>query len=71
MFSTCNCFDHNDENKDHILEPVYLDPFKADIYSAGLTIYETATGHSVRGMNNSSNEQMKCFNEINKLALPR
>ena len=48
-----------------------MDPFKADIYSAGLTIYEAATGLSVSGINNPDFDQRKCFNEINKLALPR
>ena len=71
LFSTCNCLNENDGNKDHFLKHIYLDPFKADIYSAGLTIYEAATGNSVRGMNNRSFDQTKCFNEINKLELPR
>ena len=37
---------------DQEFNDVFLDPFKADIYSAGLTIYEAATGKSVNGMNN-------------------
>ena len=36
----------------NILGTVNIDPFKADIYSAGVAIYEAATGNSVQGINN-------------------
>ena len=40
-----SCFIWKDKNYE--LEKVYIDLFKNDIYQAGVTLYEIATGKSI------------------------
>ena len=39
--------DKENKDRDYELEKVYLDLFKNDIYYAGITIFEIATGSSI------------------------
>ena len=52
-------YNKSKNNKAYKLEKVYIDLFKNDIYQAGVTIYEIATGKSI------VNKNRQCINDPN------